>query len=106
MAEDPPYRYVKTWSWNRKAHEAAKIAFSGYDEAQIQAIETELNVTLPNSYGAFLRSMGKKHGELFRGSNVARLDELVEYRSFAVELLRECGASWDLPNDAIVFLHH
>lgn len=74
-------------------------------EAEVKALEKQLNVRLPGAYREFLLWMGKDGGKLFRGTD-CWYELLPKLQSWARELLAENGLSDLLPTDAFVFLMH
>lgn len=106
VADNPPYRYVNTSAKDRAAHEARKRSFTGYTQEQISAVEAQLNVRFPQVYRAYLRIMGKTHGDLFCGSNIASLSDYASHREFAQELITDEELDWALDDKAVVFLEH
>lgn len=106
IANNPPYRYIDTSAKDRAAYETRKRSFTGYADEEIVAVETSLGVRFPAVYRAYLRIMGITHGDLFRGSNVASINDYKEHRTFAQDLIEEEDVDWQLDDKAVVFLEH
>ena len=106
LADNRPYRYKNTTAAARDAYEASKRTFVGFSESEISDCESKLHVRFPAIYRAFLNTMGRKHGDLFCGSNFATLEQLTEHREFAEKLMSENDATWELESNAVVFMEH
>ena len=106
LADNRPYRYKNTTAAARDAYEASKRTFVGFSESEISDCESKLHVRFPAIYRAFLNTMGRKHGDLFCGSDFATLEQLTEHREFAEKLMSENDATWELESNAVVFMEH
>lgn len=106
MAEDPPYVFRSTAQHLIDEHRRRLTTFVGYSESVVSAAELRLGVRLPVVFRTFLREMGKSPGELFRGSDLAGVDEFDQFSADALELLSETDRTLSLPQEAIVFLFH
>ena len=104
MADDRPFRSVDTIRAEAEAYLADMKTFVGYSEEEITATETRLGIRFPEVFQAFLRQMGKRHGDLFRGHDVARLDQFEKFRASAQALLPRTRAREFLPDKAVIFL--
>jgi hypothetical protein len=104
LAENRTFRFRNT----RRAVAAKYLSdlrrYDGYQPQEIEHAERQMGVTFPASFRAFLLRMGRARGELFRGSDVAGIDDFAEYRREASMLLEPVGAA--IPADAVVFLLH
>ncbi len=106
MTLDPPYRFVNTSRSDAAAYQRHKRTFVGFAETEIASAEARLGGRFPAVFREYLSTIGKSPGELFRGSQLARLSDFDEFRSDAEDLLRESGISELLPDQATVFLFH
>src|SRR5262245_39647203 len=77
----------------------------GCSEADIDTLEREAGVHLPQAYAAFLRINGVRPDEIFMGSDCA-LDTLLYLQTSAKHLLAAGEAEYTLPHNAFVFLMH
>ncbi|GAA4106180.1 hypothetical protein GCM10022393_00480 [Aquimarina addita] len=97
--------------------------FRGCNDEQIVALESLLNVKIPEAYKEFLRWFGLKGGQIMRGSDFyyryligeayedyieeGIYNEDVSLKKFAIELLDEYGFDGEkLLEDAIVIMSH
>jgi hypothetical protein len=80
--------------------------FAGYAEAEIAGAETWLGFKFPADFRRYLGALGRAQGELFRGSDLAELGQLEQFREDALDLLSETDPTLSLPPQAIVFLFH
>jgi hypothetical protein len=72
---------------------------------EIEAVERQLGVVFPAAYKAFLLILGCDGGPDFAGSDCT-IRALPNLRTAAQQLLRSKGASFHLPDKAVVFLMH
>lgn len=105
MAEDPPYRFSDTNREKAGQHAERVKTLQGYDEAEIGAAEQRMGIRFPPVFRAWLQGFGKQHGDLFLGSDLARLDQLEEFRGYVADDLEDAGGP-ALPETAVVFLMH
>lgn len=77
----------------------------GCSDLEILLLERSLGFTLPATYRAFLRIVGKGSGEFLDGS-VFHLSEIPRLQEAARELLDEAGRPWALEAEDFVFLMH
>jgi hypothetical protein len=106
MALAPPYVYRDTDEQLIEAERRRLTQFLGYEEEEVAAAEGRLGFRFPAAFRTYLREMAKSPGDLFRGSDLARLSELEQFRESALEVMRESNPALTLPDDAIVFLSH
>ncbi len=106
MADDPPYRFLDTSRRDAESYQQRKKTFVGYSAAEVSAAEQRLGVEFPTVFRAYMESFGKAQGDLFRGSDLAGLDDLEDFKADAEELMREFGAEGRLLRNAVVFLFH
>jgi hypothetical protein len=106
MVEDPPYVFRDTPPHLVEAHRRRLTTFAGFTEAEVAEAEARLGVRFPAVYRAFLREMAKSPGELFRGSDLARVGDFEQFRADALEMLSILEPPGMLPREAVVFLWH
>jgi hypothetical protein len=106
MAETPAYVFRDTpWRWADEYERRLKT-FTGFPEAEVAAAEARLGVRFPTVFREYLLRMGRSPGDLFRGTDLAGLEEFEGFRAGAEALLRETDPSLSLPPEAIVFMCH
>jgi hypothetical protein len=71
----------------------------------IAALEKHLGLPLPKAYQAYLLIAGSEPPPELRGSDCYG-NYLFKLREWGQELLKECSAPFELPDDAVVFLMH
>lgn len=106
MAEDPPYRFLRTPRREAEAFRRRKMTFAGYDTGEVEAAERALGVALPAVFRAYLQTIGRRRGDLFRGSDLADLGDFAAFKDDADALLHQSEADQPLPAGAVVFLFH
>ncbi|QSI33880.1 hypothetical protein GNX71_31665 [Variovorax sp. RKNM96] len=106
MAENPPYVFSRTPQNLIEEYQSNQMDFIGFTEAEILKAELLLRGRFPAVFREYLLQMGRSPGRLFRGSELANLVELEEFRVSAEELIRETDTSLALPPSAAVFLFH
>lgn len=106
MAADPPYVFKDTPADLIADHYHRLTTFAGYTDSEVTQAEERLGVHFPAIFRAFLLEMGRAPGDLFRGSNLAGLDEFQMLRSDARRLMAETSTDLTLPPAAVVFLFH
>jgi hypothetical protein len=106
LASNRPYRFVNTPRDAAEAFQQLQTSFEGYSEAEIAQAEKRLGVVFPLLFRTYLMRMGKRHGDLFVGSDTPTLDRLEEIRDYAQGLMLKSNVSEPLPPSAIVFLLH
>ncbi|HYX28635.1 MAG TPA: SMI1/KNR4 family protein [Pyrinomonadaceae bacterium] len=77
----------------------------GCSEAEIVELEATFNLSLPETYRQWLKTMGRGAGHFLAGSD-AFYPTVIENRKYAEELLAETGQPFVLEPDAFVFLIH
>jgi SMI1 / KNR4 family (SUKH-1) len=106
MVETPAYVFRDTpWPW-ADAYERRLKTFTGFPEAEVAAAEARLGVRFPTVFREYLVQMGQSPGDLFRGTDLARVEEFEGFRASAEALLRETDPSFFLPPEAVVFMSH
>lgn len=105
LVDNPPYRFRDTLRAAAIAHSARRSSFFGVADAKIDAAEREMGIKFPGTLRTYFQRMGTEAGDLFRGSDRARLTDLLAFRLEANALVQACGAD-PLPETAIVFLFH
>lgn len=106
LAENPPYAYRDAPQHLIEQHQERQKTFGGFSETDVAAAEQRLGLRLPTVFRAYLLELGKFRGELFRGSDVAGIDDFDQFRADALALMAETDSSLNLPADAIVFQFH
>lgn len=106
LAANRPFRFVYTARRDAESYLRKQTRFEGYSEDDVSAAEHRLNVSFPTVFRTYLRRLGKAHGELFIGSDVAGLGDFEQFRTRAEDLLRDSKVSGGLPPDSVVFLLH
>jgi hypothetical protein len=106
LANAPDYMIADAPAGLVDEHYRSLTNFRGYPEADVADAESRLGVTFPEVFRVFLREMGQSRGDLFRGSDIAVINEFEEFRVAAMELLAETDPSLALPPDAVVFMFH
>ena len=106
LADNPEYVYRDTPRELIDHHYRRLTTFAGYSEQEVAQAERRLGVCFPGVFRHYLLAMGKSRGELFNGSDLATLDELEEYHTFARKLLAATDPGLRLPSKAAVFLTH
>ena len=106
MAEAPPYVFRNTPWPLADAYERRLKTFTGFPEAEVASAEARLDVRFPAVFREYLLQMGRSPGDLFRGSDLAGVEEFEGFRAGAEGLLRETDPSLSLPPEAVVFLSH
>ena len=85
-----------------KAGLACPRAFQGCTREEIGVIESSFSVRLPQCYRDFLAEMGGSAGEFLLGYDYS-YPKMLEFRSWAAELISECGSALTLPDNAFVY---
>jgi hypothetical protein len=130
LADDPPYRFVRTPEKLAEAYQQRLKTFVGYSEPEVAQAELKMGVRFPTVFRTYLLSMGKSSGDLFQGSSVAGIEDFEQYRTRASKVLDysadhlSCSVNWrasleerhhyksqfaallTLPDNAIVFAHN
>lgn len=106
LAENPEYVFRDTPQDLIEQHYRRLTTFIGYSEPEVAAAEARLGVRFPAVFRQYLLEMAKSPGELFRGSHLAGITELEQFRVDALELLVETDPALTLPPEAVVFLSH
>jgi hypothetical protein len=106
VAENPAYLFRDTPLHLIEQHHRRLTTFVGYTEAEVAAAEQRLGVRFTMVFRTFLLEMAKSAGNLFCGSDLARIDEFERFRAEALGLMAETNPELDLPPSAVVFLSH
>lgn len=106
LTENPAYVFRDTPQRLIDEHHRRMSTFAGYSEAEVAKAEATLGVQFPMVFRTYLREMAKSPGDLFRGSDLPRIDQFEEFRTNAIELLAETDSTLKLPPEAVVFLSH
>jgi SMI1 / KNR4 family (SUKH-1) len=106
MAADPPFVFSDTSDEDAQRYRAKSTTFTGYSPEEGDRIESALGLRLPAALRQYLLTFGKASGDLFEGEDLPGIDEWLEFRMNAEELMRETDPSLALPDGAIVFLFH
>lgn len=106
MAGNPEYVFRDTPQDLIERHYRRLTTFVGYTESEVSAAEKRLAVTFPAVFRQFLLEMAESPGDLFRGSDLADLSDLEQFRASALDLMAETDPMSALPLEAIVFLFH
>ncbi|HZF11591.1 MAG TPA: SMI1/KNR4 family protein [Thermoanaerobaculia bacterium] len=106
LADRPEYVFRDTPHHLIEQHDRRLTTFAGYTETEVAAAEARLDVRFPGVFREYLREMAKSPGDLFRGSDLAGVHELEQFRAEALELLAETDPALTLPPRAVVFLLH
>ncbi|ADB17234.1 hypothetical protein Psta_2565 [Pirellula staleyi DSM 6068] len=77
----------------------------GCSPSEIEEIEKDVGVPLPDSYREFLARMGRDMGDFYRGTDIT-YRWLPGMTQAARELVQEDEADIELPADAIAFMMH
>lgn len=80
----------------------------GFTASEVEQCEQALGSKLPNQYREFLLAIGHDAGLLFQGTDILfrNVDDLLELRKEAEDLLAENEETFILPTDAFVFSMH
>jgi len=106
MAQNAPYAFSRTPQDLIDEYQSRQTNFLGYTEAEILNAEALLRGRFPTVFREYLLQMGRQPGNLFTGSELAKLSELEAFRGGAEELIRQTDTSMTLPRNAAVFLFH
>lgn len=87
---------------------ATNNEIQGFTELEVEQCEKALGSKLPNQYREFLLAIGHNAGLLFQGTDILfrNVDQLLELRKDAEDLLAENEETFILPTDAFVFSMH
>jgi len=80
----------------------------GFTASEVEQCEQAIGAKLPNQYREFLLAIGHAAGLLFQGTDILfrNVENLLELRKDAEELLAENEETFVLPADAFVFSMH
>lgn len=80
----------------------------GFSELEVEQCEQAIGLILPNQYREFLLAIGHNAGLLFQGTDILfrYVEDLLELRKEAEDLLKENDETVSLPSDAFVFSMH
>ena len=106
MADDPPYRFVRTSRRDAEVHRRLKTTFAGCSAIEVATAERHLGVSFPAVFRTYLAMLGVARGDLFCGSDVAGPRQFPAFRTEAEDILRASHADGGLPDRAVVFLVH
>jgi hypothetical protein len=106
MTADPPFRFLDTSRADAAEFLRRQKTFAGYSDDEIEAEEQDLGVQFPAVFRAYLRAMGRARGALFRGSDVAKLEDLERSKESAIKVMQRAGDNCALPSGTVVFLLH
>jgi hypothetical protein len=106
MADDPPYVFRDQSPELIEQHYRRLTTFTGYSEAELAGAEERLGVQFPTVFRTYLLQMGRSRGDLFRGHDLAGIEDLARFRADAQALMAETDRCLTLPPDAVVFLFH
>jgi hypothetical protein len=106
LAKDPPFRFVDNTAAEVAEYLRNITTFVGFGEAEVAAVETRVGRRFPAMFREFLLRMGRRHGDLFCGSDVATLDQLDEFKAEARSLMAGAGVDAAVLEQAIVFFIH
>ncbi len=106
MADDPPYRFVRTSRRDAEVHRRLKKTFAGCPAVEVAAAERDLGVSFPAVFRAYLAVLGVARGDLFAGSDVAGPSQFSGFKTEAEDILRASDVDRGLPDRATVFLIH
>src|SRR6266849_2554453 len=87
LADDPPYRFVRTSEKLAKAYQQRLKTFVGYSEPEVTRVEQKMGVRVPTVFRTYLLSMGKSSADLFRGSQVAGIGDFEQFRKHALRVM-------------------
>src|SRR5687767_5918778 len=106
LAKHPEYVFRDTPQDLIEEHYRRLTTFAGYTEAEVSAAETGFVVQFTMVFRQYLLEMAMSSGDLFRGSDLAGIDQFEQFRAQALELLADTDPALTLPREAIVFLFH
>jgi hypothetical protein len=106
LAANRPFRFVRTARGDAESFLRRQTDFTGHPEAEVAQAERRLGVAFPLVFRTYLKRMGRGHGDLFCGSDVAGLGGLERFRGHAQALMQESQVAEPLRPDAVVFLFH
>jgi hypothetical protein len=106
LANSPEYVFRETPQHLIEQDYRRLTTFVGFPEVEVAAAEVRLGVQFPAVFRQYLLEMAKSPGDLFRGSDLAGLDEFEQFRADALVLLADTDPALTLPHEAVVFLFH
>lgn len=106
LADNPPYVFRDTPQYLIDQHSRQLTSFVGYSESEVASAEERLGVQFPEVFRAYLLEMAKSPGDLFRGSDLAGIEDFEQFRTIALKLMADTDPRLTLPGDAVVFLIH
>jgi hypothetical protein len=106
LADSPEYVFRDTPQHLIEEDYRRLTAFVGFPEAEVAAAEARLGVRFPTVFRQYLLEMAKSPGDLFRGSDLAGLNEFEQFRTDALALLADTDPALTLPPEGVVFLFH
>ena len=87
LADNPGYVFLDTPQHLIDQEHQQLTTFVGYPEAEVATAEASLGVRFPAVFRQFLLEMGKSPGDLFRGSQLARITGFDQFRAAALTTL-------------------
>jgi len=105
LVQNRPFRFKETKRADAVRYLKQLTIFAGLSEAEINALETSLEVNFPTVFRSYLQSLGKARGDLFKDSE-GDPQKFKEYRQWAEALLQENDVPSFLTYTTIVFLFH
>ncbi|WP_338555114.1 SMI1/KNR4 family protein [Paenibacillus sp. KS-LC4] len=92
----------------RECKIANENEIQGFSELEVDQCEQAIGTILPNQYREFLLAIGHDAGLLFQGTDILfrNIENLLELRKEAEDLLEENEEIFNLPSDAFVFSMH
>src|SRR5262245_6485897 len=106
LAGDPPFRFVHNTAAEAAEYLRNVTTFVGFEEAEVAAAEARLGLRFPAVFREFLLRMGRRHGDLFCGSDLASLEQLEGFKVEARDLMSQAGVDAAVLDRAVVFLWH
>lgn len=105
LIQDRPFRFKDTRKADAVHYLKQLTTVEGLSEEEISTLQTSLQVSFPTVFRGYLQSLGKVHGDLFKGSEV-NPKRYKEYEQWAKTLLQENSVPSFLTDTTVVFLFH
>lgn len=106
MADRPPYVFKDTPPALAEAYQRRMTTFAGFSEREVRDAEERYAVQFPELFRTYLLEMGRACGDLFRGSDLAGIEDFSAFRNDALHLMQAADPILVVPEKAIVFLFH
>jgi hypothetical protein len=106
LADAPAYVFRDTPKSLVDQHYRRLTEFKGYTSKEVDDVESRLEIRFPTIFRAYLLEMARSPGDLFCGSDLARISEFESFAAFATALIGETDAGLSLPSRSVVFLKH